>query len=96
MYSTIIIIIYFEIVNFFHAQLGLDIYPEMKDIIPEDCPIRLQTEQFHILIHILPPSLPATAHTFLSSNLHISIGWHLFLPSPHSYVPDAQTILTAT
>ena len=49
----VIIIIYFENINFFHAQLGLDVSPDNKASphIPEHCPFRLQTEQFHVNIY---------------------------------------------
>ena len=57
-FNAYIIIIYFENVHFFHAQL--DVCPEN---FPEHRPLRLQTKQFHVLIYTLSPSLPASQST---------------------------------
>ena len=65
-----IIIIYCENVNFFYAQLWLDICPEVSPHIPEHCPCRLQTKQFHAIIYTLQVSPPLPLH---SITLHLTI-----------------------
>ena len=76
--TSIIITIYFENVHFFYDKLGLGCLPQMKSLhsphIPEYCPSRLQTKQFHVILHTFCPSLPAP--TLHPCHLHISTGRH--------------------
>ena len=73
---THIISIYFEIVHFFHAQLGLDVLPryEVSLHIPEHSPEHSANRAVSYHTHTHTPSLHAP--TCLPYHLHISTGRH--------------------
>ena len=84
----IIIIIYFENVYFFHAMLGLDVCPyEVPPHIPENCPLRPQTNHFHVIIHTFSPSLPIPLFTSHPCHLHLSTGRHPIIHAPTLQMP---------
>ena len=80
------IIFYFENVNFFHAQLGLDDCPEMK-------PLQISVNTAHSGCKPTS-SMPSFTHflrVFLPIPTHSSSATSTFLQvNTHSYVPDAQ------
>ena len=43
--------------------------------IPEYCQFRLQTKQFHVILHTFSPSLPALSFTHHSCHFHTSTGY---------------------
>ena len=80
----------FEKFPFFHAELGLDFAPyQFSPHIPENCPLRLQTKQFHVILHTPSPCHPAPAHTFHPAT---SISLQDDTNHSHYHSQDAQFI----
>ena len=72
----------------FHAQLGLDVPPEMKPLhVSLNSPFRMHTKHLHILLHTFIPSLPFSTRTSHPCHHHISIGRHPIIPTLMFHMP---------
>ena len=57
-------------------------------------PFRLQTKQFHAIIHTFSPNLPTP--TLHSCHLHISTGWHPIIHTHMLQMPKTTSIYHAS